>query len=381
MKKYFFSLVLFLCFIHANYATVVNEFSFTVDSDNKILVFGEVNGNSGYYIIDTGVQNIILFDTIQNLPETELDYDVYWLLGEIFTSKRYITSHITLGSSIINSNFTIIQASENIKKYFTSEIKGIINICALSDIFVEFSFSKRKIYLHDSMPQGYTESMPYIKNGILNFIPISTNNREYLFLIDTGYVDTIGFPEAILGDYPQKDILKIEVGTESVSSNYSDYYKFKTSFILFNHTYTEVICSTSIFFDKMEHGVIGLGILKNYNLVFDPISKEIFYQALLPEFYYDIYCIREVISSGIINVNFSGNSLIINQIIFDSPAWKAGLRPGYKISKINSYNIDSIFIEYIQRTLQSNDRIKLTFFDESKNKSRSVWIKPKSLLK
>lgn len=358
------------------------EFFFTMNSDNHLVVFGTVHNTTGYFIIDTGSIDIILFDSIQDLPETTSIYSSYTMLGETFESKSHVVSGITLGNAVINEELAVIHAPETIKNIFPIGVRGLINIFALDGKAVEISFSERKIRLLDDVPAAYTESVSFIRLGAFCFIPIVVNNKEYLFRIDTGSNDTINFPEIVLNAIIDKNnIYQVAAGAYHPETNNNNYYLFKnTAFTLFNHTYKNVVCQTSFFDDKENFGVIGTKILQCYDIVFDPATEELFYKPLLPDILYDTLFIHESKSAGLLGFDYTGDSLFVRQVIINSPVWKAGLRPGYRITKVNDYDTAGIPQSYLTRTFQSNDKIKLEYYNED-NKKKTVKVKPKILLK
>jgi hypothetical protein len=257
----------------------------------------------------------------------------------------------------------------------------LINIWALDNKTVEISFSERKIRLLDDVPTDYKDNVAFIRDGVFCFIPITINNTQYLFRIDTGSNTTIGFPELLLNAIDKKNIYQVAVSQYNIETNHNNYYIFKNAnFTLFNHNYKNCIARTSTFNDKENFGIIGMEILKNYDMVFDPLTQKIFYKPLLPDVFYDVFFSYEVWTTGLFSVGYTEDALFAKEIIINSPVWRAGLRPDQKITKIDNYDGAGISKEYIMGILRTHGKVKFEYYNED-NKKKTIKVKPKLLLK
>jgi hypothetical protein len=351
-------------------AEVIGEVPFTV-SDGKMLVFGTVNDVTGFYAIDTGATaDILLFSPVSNL---EAVYDApfeFQMLGETFNTMRYRIDMLYLGNVTFTGTFGVIKPPEHIIELMPKETRGVINPCVFNTAYVEFSFSEKKIKFHDSLPENYNESMPYTFSFPKPYVEVEIENKSYdfLFLIDTGSNVAIGFPDEILNDIDAKNKFEVAVG----EVYYNEYAVFKNNnFSLFGHTYNNVVCETSRFFEKEKIGVIGLELLQHYDIVFDPFESELYYRPLLPDAFYNMFFRKEVKGSGLTAFIYNEDGVAITDIAVDSPAWKAGLRPGYIITKINSYDAGGVSKDYAVRIFSSNDPIEIEYKDESGVKKRA----------
>jgi hypothetical protein len=86
-KKLLFHLLSFVFLLRVH--SEEQAFHFSMNSDNRPIVFGTIHNTTGYFIIDTGSIDIILFDSIQDLPETTSIYNSYIMLGETFESESH----------------------------------------------------------------------------------------------------------------------------------------------------------------------------------------------------------------------------------------------------------------------------------------------------
>ncbi|MDR0558287.1 MAG: hypothetical protein LBG43_10590 [Treponema sp.] len=377
-NKLAFHLLFFICLPRVY--SEEQAIHFSMNSDNRPIVFGTVHNTTGYFIIDTGSPSVILFDPIQDLPEADAAYNSYALLGETFESKTHVVSGVTLGAAVIEEKFAVIQAPETIKNVFSSEIKGIINILALDKI-VEISFSKRTIRLLDRVPERYKESVSFIRQNAVCFIPVRVGGVEYLFRVDTGSDEAVDFPEIVLDAIDKKNILHVAATADNTATNNSDYYIFKNhDFVLFNHVYKNSVCRTNTLGDKKMFGAIGTQVLQRYDMAFDPAAHTLFYKPLLPDILYDIFFNHTAYSAGLLNFDYTQEALIVKEVITNSPVWKAGLRPGHKITKINDQDASGTPQTYMARILQSNSAVKIEYYGED-NKKKTVKVKPKVLLK
>jgi hypothetical protein len=291
-------------------------------------------------------------------------------------------SEVNLDGASLTGDFQIIKAPDTIASMFNPAIKGIINICALYTGPIEISFSQQKIRLLENVPDGYTKSFSYVTEYSIPFLPLTVNNNDYLFRIDTGNTKTLLFPEVLLNTIEKKNIYQVATNAlYSSEPNKYSYYLFKiTDFTLFDHVYHDVICETNTLSDRAERGGIGIQLLKNYDIIFDTGTQRLWLKPLMPDILYNVLFRKEVRSSGLLTSSYMEDSLLTGQIFVDSPVWKKGLRPGYKITKINSYSCAGLSQDYFQRILQSNVPIKFEYNDNT-GKRKTAWIQPKVLIK
>ncbi|MDR0558043.1 MAG: hypothetical protein LBG43_09330 [Treponema sp.] len=376
MYKKLLILALFILFSYTIEAEVLGEISFTV-SDGKMLVFGTVNNVTGFYAIDTGATDMLLFSPVSNLEAAYEAPFEFQMLGETFNTMRYKVDTIYLGNVTINGTFSVIKPPEHIIDLMPKETRGIINPCVFNTAYVEFSFSEKKIKFHDSLPENYNESMPYTSSFPLPYVKIEIGGNSYVFLIDTGSNGTISFPDEILSGIDAKNTFKVAVGG---AVYYKEYAVFKSAgFSLFGHTYNNVVCETNRLFGE-EVGVIGLELLQHYDIVFDPFESELYYSPLLPDAFYNMFFRKEVKRSGLTSFIYNEEGVAVTGIAVGSPAWKAGLRPGHIITKINSYDAGGVSKDYAIRIFSSNDPVKIEYKDESGAK-KMARIKSKLLIR
>jgi predicted aspartyl protease len=371
---------LFVLFSYSMEAEVLVEIPFTINDEGRMLTFGTINGVTGFYLIDTGATDILMLSPVSNLEAIRDSPFEFWLLGETFTTMRYKIDTIYLGNMAINGGFSVIKPPEHLKEFMPKEICGIINPCVFGAVYVEFSFSEKKIKLHDSLPENYAKNIPYTYEFPKPFIKIETNGASYDFQMDTGATVAIGFPEKALDGVDAKNKIKIAISDKDVAADYTECHLFKSGgFSLFDHAYNNVICETNTLYQKEEVGVIGLELLRRYDFVFDPFENKLYYRPLLPESFYNLFFNNKSKASGLIQLDYTEGGLTVKRIIVGSPAWKAGLRPGHIITKINSYDAEGISKDYLIRTIQSNDSVKIEYKDGDRR--RAVRIRSKLLIK
>ncbi len=84
-----------------------------------MFAYGIVNDISGYYMLDTGASAMVLFDSVQNLPEIEVEDNTMWMLGKTFESSWHILSKVQLGESELEGEFQAIQPPEELRSTFS----------------------------------------------------------------------------------------------------------------------------------------------------------------------------------------------------------------------------------------------------------------------
>jgi hypothetical protein len=216
--------------------------------------------------------------------------------------------------------------------------KGIIGIEAFTKYYLELSFSEKKIKLHDSIPVAYKKSYPinFTLPGRISTV-FKADGYDIPFLIDTGYHGSILYPESCIRN---DERMKVNILSKNNVSPFDDFYFFKSQKInIFDIELYNKVLTTSTFAKKDTDGIIGMTMLKNFNLLFDFHGQTMYYALISSKQIINNQISNEIYGNGLVDLIFTNDGLIVNQIIENSPAWIAGFRPGTLIKQVGDIKV------------------------------------------
>ena len=102
-----------------------------------------------------------------------------------------------------------------------------------------------------------------------------------------------------------------------------------------------------------------------------------YYKQRIPTEYINLFIDNTDNGSFAFFLNGKGSEVVISDIVKNSPAWKAGLRPGTVITKFNFKPVFQYSINELKKLSITN--LQVTFLDKN-GKEKTVKIKPKKML-
>jgi hypothetical protein len=253
---------------------------------------------------------------------------------------------------VLRTNSTVINRSDFIRTSQSEGFDGILGARSFEGYWCEISFSKNKIILHREKPDTYSEYTPVEmllgKDNALFFIPVTIDEEEYYFLIDTGAPNGIYFPSGIIKNKGPDDYTE-------VLSNYrsGDHYLVRIGSVkILDEIFADKLVMTNAFISSRDSdgidkslGVLGLSLLEYYGLLLDYTkllegeTTGMYYRPNRPlqrRNYGLIGFMEEAPEFGILVFNSTIGGLYIISIIKDSIGNAIyGLEPGVIFARIN----------------------------------------------
>ncbi len=393
MRNPITSLVAFILLINTCFCSSASgqkEFGFKMPADaKKITIPFEQHNNlivipitinrflTLKFILDTGVENAILTEKlyadildVNYIREITIDGP-----GLIDSVEAFIANQVTfsLPGGVVGTNMNMLvlkedylQLSENIG----DDVHGIIGYDIFSRFVVEINYDDNEITLIDpsrfkasrratEIPIEIRGSKPFINatikqdNQKTSLDIMVDTGASHAALIDYNFLDGVDLPEktivtrlgrGIAGEIPgyigRMDSVKI------------DCFDFSRMLVAapFDGAYNKVIKRGA------RVGTFGGELLNRFNVTFDYSSKKMYLtkgDKYRDKFEYDM--------SGM-TLNAVGPSLDTLKVVTvnpDGPAFKADIRPGDVIQRINGRNLRSNSLSEIYNLLQSRDGRKI----------------------
>lgn len=175
-------------FMQMAYASEQKTFSFEEDARNRPIMAVEVNGVSTTALLDTGATIALLDhayfeeDCLQGWSEQATK-----ILG-IGGQKLYPVTELT-DLSVGSRSWSDVRVAVNTGNRFPVD-HGILPISLFQTSIVDFEFDKSKVHFYDGRPKrvrrGHANTIKYIDDQRLIFIPIKINGVRGYALVDTG---------------------------------------------------------------------------------------------------------------------------------------------------------------------------------------------------
>lgn len=157
-----------------------------------ILIKGQANGESGYFIFDTGAPGLILneahFDDYMLDPERSIT----GVNGEVHEAKTLHVHNLTLGEVKFKYQNADIVDLSHIERKRNVKILGLLGVSLFKGLEIEIDLKKHLLTVYKTSKE-YNEqdfsgsiTMPFKYNGSLIEIEGQINDKSYRIAFDTG---------------------------------------------------------------------------------------------------------------------------------------------------------------------------------------------------
>jgi len=385
MKKYIIVICIFFEILTLMASDVIEIPAYYNSKEGRLYVYGEFAGKNGYFILDTGSDTSIIFDDENNYKNfnKNVEYEKIDILNMSLKNLKCSTTKIKFGGTELKGNYTFhVTDNPLLIDYFSDNIKGILGLNIFYGKIFEISIHDGFIKIYNEKPDYYTNSFPILSTSHKVTVPINIDNYSYEALIDTGSYDFINLPSSDIF-YKNKGLIDVYVIQDTShihNKNFSFLKKERVELM-------GVILKDKIFKTHRHNTIEPIAIIGNkflcyFNILIDLKNKNnyrLYYISRIPNEYFSLFTNEEMNNIGIINVNLNGKNLEIYEVIKNSPAWNAGLRPGTLITEFNSQPILYYNLEIMKSFLLAPAPLKITFIDED-GKEKTVTIKARKIL-
>ena len=258
---------------------------------NEQIVFDAVlnNNKKVRLLLDSGAQTSVLFETI-NIRKSSLklvDSIEVGGMGGSDSTLAHITSPVALrmgGAKIEGLSFLFVDAKDN--PFFSrpemAYFDGIIGYDLFSKLALNINYDEKKFRLlngSEEMPEGYSQ-LPLKIRSRLSFVNLeistrssSTNERA---IVDTGAVGNVSLSGASLK--PLEGEVLYEGKTIGLGGSARTLSVKFEEVVLGGHGIADVHGALSMKPESDGPSVLGTGILRRFNLVFDYPNQSLFLQ-------------------------------------------------------------------------------------------------------
>ncbi|WP_029410468.1 hypothetical protein [Treponema pedis] len=380
MKKHLFTaFFIFMSFVLS--ASEVIEIPFYYDNEKKsIFVYAEIAGKKGYFLFDTGTFASLIFDKKENYNNFKVVAENYSLIigGVQDSVSVYSIDDVVLAGNTLKINsYFMVSDNPNMGKDYI----GIIGLNVFKDKIFEISMTDSVIRIYDKKPDEYNDFLPiqnYSSVELKIFIPIIIDGKTYNAFVDTG----ASYGGCILLSPTAHNIKKSKQFKIKTLSGYDSFIvETGTVEVMGIKFKNEDFTTHSI---GLSEDIIGMEFLALFDMLFDLRNEKkavFYYKPRYPYEYFNFF----IGNSGLENIGiyhldiFDQNRLIVTSLIENSPVWKAGLRPGTIITRLNSKKVSEYSIEGIKILIGGSSNLKITYID-SNGKEKTVQITPEKLL-
>jgi PDZ domain/Aspartyl protease len=378
--------------------------------NNLIIIPVQLNGVAMNFLLDTGVEETVLFSVDKEVAAKFKNIEKIKLkgLGSLHPVEalQSTNNEIKIGK-LENRDLTVlIVLDENINFSSTLgvEVNGIIGYDFFKNNVIEINYSTKKIVVYNQKKQfkwnpafsTFTISIENYKPYIISQIAVNDILNDAKFLIDTGNSDPIWIFEGVSKKFetPQKNI------DDFLGSGFSGAIfgkrarirKLKLQNFEFHQPIAAFPDSSSIQNVKLVSGRVGSlggGILKRFRVVFDYQNKKVYLKKnsnFTASFNYnmsgvELHHVGLRLVKSVVQNNSVRNSIKVDfgtqqydlkykfelkpaievlTIRKDSPAEKSGLRKGDIILAINKISSYQYSLQEINDLLKSAEGKEIT---------------------
>jgi hypothetical protein len=399
--------------------------------NNLIFIPVNLNGENLTFLLDTGVDETVLFslDETNEVKLNEVEtvklrglgkeeaVDAYKSSNNRLTIKNYYDEHHLV--------YIILDQEINFSSQVGIPVNGIIGYNFFKNHLVKIDYDKKKVIIYPDNDKRISSTLkkfhketislelnkPYVFSTIINNdiiqkskLLIDTGNSDAVWLFKTKSKEII-YPDSVIDDYLGRGfsgsiygvrgrMSKLEFGNISIDKPII--------------TYPDSISIKSVNFVKDRVGTIGGEIISRYTVFFDYKNGFMYTKPnsrIHEPFNYNmsgieiehvgLEWINEVYEEKSTGVKIYTDSGFENQLkvkfylkpIFkvsnirpNSPAEKAGLKIGDKITEINNHNMQKMTIERINSLLKSEEGKQITLEVERNNKPIQIKFQLKKIL-
>lgn len=414
--------ILSLCFLNLcgqntiNFSTPKKNITIPFELVNNLIVLPvAINGVKMHFILDTGVEQCILFSTadMDSLALNDIKKIKLRGLGnnESIDALQSDNNKITIANCISEKQTVIVVLEQdlNISTSLGITVNGILGYTFFKDNFIEINYIKRKIKIYsgkkinsrklakyNSYPITIERNKPYLTS----LIGIEDTSTESKFLLDTGSSDAVWFfqsassnnikvPDISFYDFLGRGLSGEIYGKRArIQELNINNIKFKNPIVAFpDSNYTSQL---NLLDNRL--GSVGSEIFKRFDVIFDYKNQMLYLKKNsnfdLP-FEYNMsgielehvgfkYVIKS--SSKTVKLNFGGDRFdfqysfelkpVYKIIILrkDSPAELAGLKKNDIVEKINNVSCYNYSLQEINSILKEQDgkeiKVKISRNDE-----------------
>jgi hypothetical protein len=370
--------------------------------NNLIVIPVSVNGVSLFFLLDTGVSKPIIFNFFNLKEELSIHETELLLLQGLGDDKpiealKSSNNTVIIGEAInLNQDlYAIIDASINFAPSLGIPIHGIIGYDVFKDFIVEINYSRNFVKLHNPLSYDSKLSQKWRTSNLTfyNKKPIVkasvTNGNQVVpvnLLIDTGGSDalwifedsseSLKIPRSAFDDFLGKGLSGNIYGKRSVFESFrlKDFQLNKV-----NVSFPDSSSIQKVNINKLRNGSLLGDVLHRFNWIFKykshwvAFKKNKFFnnpfeynksgvtmqyagvrlvktRTRIPDNTIGSSSEASNLSSNTINFTSSYKfkivpELVISDIRPDSPADKAGLKPGDTVLSINHQNLNSLTLQ------------------------------------
>lgn len=281
------------------------------------------------------------------------------------------------GTTLKINSYFMVSDNPNLGKDYI----GIIGLNIFKDKMFEISMTDSVIRIHDKKPNGYKDFLSiqnYSSVELKVFVPITIDGKTHNAFVDTG----ASYGGSILLSPNTHTIEQVKHARIKTLSESDSFILRPESMEVMGVKFKNKYFTTHAI--GLSEDIIGMEFLSLFDTLFDLRNEKkglFYYKARYPYEYFHFFVGNSGLETiGIYHLDIADHGgLIVTSLIENSPAWKAGLRPGNIITKLNSRQILEYSMEGIKILIGGSSRLKITYID-SKGKEKTVKIKPKKIL-
>ncbi|MFT7351621.1 MAG: hypothetical protein ACI9XR_001377 [Flavobacterium sp.] len=402
--------------------------------NNLVIIPVKVNGVQLNFLLDTGVEDSVLF-SLEATNQVQFENVEQIKIQGFGNSESFYAiksnNNILSLNGMVDSNHTIflvLNQEINISTQIGTPVNGILGYHFFKNHFVSTNYQTKKIKFikkterterrllkqFEMLPIQLYKGKPYIKAQSKTVDSVTSS--DYTFLIDSGNSDAIWLMKdsnknLIIGEPNFNDFLGKGFGGD-VYGKRARIQSFQIGRFLFKRPLVSFPDSKSnVVFDSImnRNGTIGSEILKRFTVVFDYNQERVFLKRnnlFSDPFNYNMSGIEvehqglQWISNELRELTLGQNNFfnangervfdnvkykmelkpvyIISNVRENSPAAIAGLQKEDVISKINRKNGFSYKLQDINNLLKSEEGKTITFEIDRKGKILVVSFELKS---
>lgn len=357
------------------WATEQNSFTLPFQwHDGHLIIKLSLNGEKDLlFALDSGAAATVLFETnntkrLNLLAERQLDMQAAKV--NVINNVNMTIGHIQL------LDMTIIQVPIEESPLFGSldeaYFDGAIGYDILSRYKTQINYANKTVTFYDhnhkkvlgsewtKIPMQLNNRVPYVSASLYN---LTTTENKYLFTVDTGAPDYLYINSSLA-----QSLVFPTSYYESKTQNFEGKHTLKTSridiFTIADSSFNNIATHDLPYFeDDNGIGLIGSGLLRNFDVLFDYKNEYIAFK-------------KNRIFSTITLLDRSGLQLephkrgaIVKHIASDTNAAKLGIHPGDVVTKINNQQVNAAKFDQL-RALLSSDDAEITLCWLSANEQR-----------
>lgn len=404
--------------------------------NNLIFIPVKINGEELTFLLDTGVEQTILF-SLDEKEEVKL-FEVEKLKLRGLGSKEPIDSYKSSKNkveikSLVDSNheiYIILDQEFNFSSQVGIEVNGIIGYNFFKNHIVEIDYDRKKVTVYNhahkknnaNLKKKYSkdlitieENKPYYISNIVSdeiTVPskllLDTGNSDALWIF-TNKTDKIKLPKKNIPDYLGRGFSGSVFGKRGRINSF-DFGKKTFDFPLV--TFPDSISVKSVNFVPNRVGSIGSEVISRFTVVFDYLNSTIYTKPnnkITEPFHFNMSGIEvehaglewikqtldERSAQGIRIYNYANeeknqNNLKVHfelkpifriaSVRVDSEAEKAGLKVGDRILKINHQSASGFTIQTINELLKSEEGRTIQIEIERNNKNIKYEFQLKKII-